>query len=561
MKFNTQPVMKPLFAALLVTLPGLVNAQPDLPGAGAILRQSQPAASPSPSSTRTDLTIDREADVKLPPDASFQVTSIRITGNKKIATETLHALVADSEGGDLNLVQLTVLAARITAHYRSQGYPLARAIIPAQTIRAGIVEFQIIEAHYGKISLDNRSPVSDALLLATLSPLQIGEVVQQQELDKTLLLLSDVPGVLVNAKLNAGEIVGTSDLEVSTRTSPAVYGNIGLDNYGSRYTGKSRIYGSVNIINPLNQKFSNVLSLGALKSDGGLSYGRIAYESVVNGQGTRLGASYLMLRYALGAPLATLKVNGTAMVRSLWVKQPLMRSRDINLYGQIQYDNKQLKDRVDTTGIRTDRYLDNLTLSLAGDALLLGGINSWSLGWTSGRVGFGDSAAQLTDAATAKTQGEFSKWNANLTRLQSLSPRSALYLSLSGQWSNTNLDAAEKMSAGGPSAVRAYDTGALSGDTGYLAVAEWRQDMGAAWGGQWQALAFMDSARVTLNKKLWPQATSTNNATLSGAGIGLNWVGSQWSAKSYVATALGPTPALVPTNNAWRAWVEVSRRF
>ena len=117
------------------------------------------------------------------------------------------------------------------------------------------------------------------------------------------------------------------------------------------------------------------------------------------------------------------------------------------------------------------------------------------------------------------------------------------------------------MSAGGPNTVRAYDIGAVSGDTGYTAVAEWRQDMGPAWGGQWQALAFMDSAHLTVNKKLWPQATATNNATLSGAGIGLNWVGPQWRAKSYVATALGPTPALVPTNNDWRAWVEVSRQF
>ena len=136
-----------------------------------------------------------------------------------------------------------------------------------------------------------------------------------------------------------------------------------------------------------------------------------------------------------------------------------------------------------------------------------------------------------------------------------------MYLAVSGQWASGNLDASHKMLAGGPYTVRAYDMGAVSGDTGYLAVAEWRQDMGPAWGGQWQALAFIDSARVTVNKNLWPQASAANSATLSGAGVGLNWAGPQWSAKSYLATALGPTPALVPTHNAWRAWVEVSRRF
>lgn len=560
MTLNTQPVLKPLLSALLVAFPVLVNANTVVPGAGAILQQSQPATLPLPSSTGADLTINREPDVKLPSSAPFLVNTIRITGNKKIATATLQALVADGEGKSLTLEQLGALASRITEYYRSQGYPLARAIVPAQTVRAGTVEIQIIVARYGKVILDNRSRVGDALLLATLSQLQIGEDVQQQGLDKTLLLLSDIPGVLVNAKLNPGDAVGTSDLEVSTKSGPAVSGNIGLDNYGSRYTGKPRVNASVNIIDPLNLKFSNLLSLSALSSGGGLNYGRMAYESVVNGQGTRLAGSYSMLRYELGEPLAALKVNGTAMVMSLWIKHPLVRSRDVNVYGQIQYDGKQLKDRIDTSGIRTDRHLDNWTLSLAGDALLLGGTNAWSLGWTSGRVGFNDSAAQLADAATAKTQGGFYKWNANLTRLQSLSPKVALYLALSGQWANTNLDSAEKMSLGGPSTVRAYDAGALSGDSGYLGTAELRYDLGLGWNGQWQTVAFVDAAGATVNKNVW--AAGTNSATLSGAGVGLNWAGpNQWRARGFIARRIGVTPTLVAESGATRAWVEINKGF
>jgi len=38
------------------------------------------------------------------------------------------------------------LAARITDFYHSHGYPLARAMIAAQAIRAGVVEIEIIEA-------------------------------------------------------------------------------------------------------------------------------------------------------------------------------------------------------------------------------------------------------------------------------------------------------------------------------------------------------------------------------------------------------------------------------
>lgn len=561
MRFDTKRVMKPRFAALLVAFPVLAAAQmaqPVAPGAGAILQQIQPATPPAPAPSGTGLTIERADGAELPGSAPFLVKTLQITGNTLLDTPTLHALVADAEGKSLTLSQVGELAARITGYYQSRGYPLARAIIPAQTIAAGIVRIEVIEARYGQISLDNRSRVSDPLLQSTLSPLQSGQVIGQTELDRTLLLLSDIAGVLVAATLKPGEAVGTSDLLVNTTPGPAVTGNLVLDNYGNGYTGRARIGGTVNVINPLQH--GDVLSMSGLSSGSGLNYGLITYESLLNGQGTRVGGSYAALRYELGEPLAALKANGSAQVTSLWAKHPLVRSRDANLYGQIQYDGKQLKDRIDTSGIRTDRHLDNWTLSLAGDALLLGGINSWNMGWTSGRVDFDDSAAQLADAATARTQGGFSKWNANLTRLQSLSPKNALHLAFSGQWANTNLDAAEKMSVGGPSTVRAYDVGALSGDTGYLATAEFRHDLGSAWNGRWQAVAFVDTARVTVNKNVW--VAGTNSATLSGAGVGLNWAGpNQWRAKAYIATRLGEAPTLVASSASTRAWVEISKGF
>jgi len=148
----------------------------------------------------------------------------------------------------------------------------------------------------------------------------------------------------------------------------------------------------------------------------------------------------------------------------------------------------------------------------------------------------------------------------NLARLQNLSAKNALYFALSGQWANSNLDAAEKMIVGGPSTVRAYDVGALSGDTGYLATAELRRDLGTAWSGRWQAVAFVDTAHITVNKDTW--VAGKNSATLSGAGIGLNWAGTnQWRAKAMVATQLGSTPTLVESNTSTRTWVEISKGF
>jgi len=132
----------------------------------------------------------------------------------------LHALVADAEGQSLTLLQLHERVIRLTRYYQSYGYPSRALSFRNSSSKAGSVRIEIIEARYGRVLLDNGSRVHDPFLLATLSPLQSGQTISQGALDHSLLLLSDVPGVTVNATLKPGEAVGTSDLVVGTAPTP-----------------------------------------------------------------------------------------------------------------------------------------------------------------------------------------------------------------------------------------------------------------------------------------------------------------------------------------------------
>jgi len=552
-------LVKPFFALTLVAFPTLANAQGVVPSAGVFLQLIQPVIPPA-ASKGGGLTVERRDGTNLPSSAPFLVQTLEITGNTLFAKATLHALVADSEGKILNLTQLGELAARITLYYQSRGYPLARAMIPAQAIVTGIVRIEVHEATYGKISLENRSRVKEALLESALAPLQRGKIIGQTELDRALLQIADIPGVVVSAILKPGDVVGTSDLLVSTTPSPMIQGNIIVTNYGDHYTGRLPIRATVNLINPLQH--GDVLSFTGLSSGRYLNYGSVAYEFALKGQGTRVGGSYTALRYELGAPLASLNAHGTAQVGSLWAMRPLVRSRSVNLYGRIQYEAKQLTDRIDVAAIRTDRHLDNWTGNLGGDLSHLGSDNSWNLNWTSGRVGLDDNTAQLADEATAKTQGGFSKWNVSLARWQNVSQQNSLYLAFYGQWTTTNLDSAEKLSVGGPASVRAHDVGTLSGDAGYLVIGEFRHDLGSGAGssGRWQTVAFVDTAHVKVNAHAWH--AGPNEATLTGVGIGINWTGlKQWRSKAYIATQIGSTPILLNNSASTRVWIEINKGF
>lgn len=556
-------MIKPICAGLLLGLAPLVAYAADQvtpPGTGSILQQIQPVKPAAPSSAGTGLTIEDQGGSQLPPGAEFSVNTIQISGNTKFGTETLHKLVADVEGKTLTLAKFGDVVERITDYYHGHGYPLARAIVPAQTIQGGVIRVVVIEARYGRVDLDNRTRVRDSLLQKTLSSLQPGQAVAQAPLDHALLLLSDTPGVTPIATLRPGEATGTSDLLVKAEPTAPVTANTTLDNDGNRYTGRARFSATVSFIDPLRD--GDVLSLSGLTSGGGMDFGSLSYETLLNGLGTRLGGSFSALHYALGDGLNALDAHGTAQVGSIWVKQPFMRTRDANVYGQIQFDRKQLDDRIGASNLVTNRHLDNLTASLSGDwrdALLAGGVGSWDIGLTAGRLGFDDATAELADAATARTSGGFVKGNTTVAYLQSLPYRNALYLTLAGQWSNGNLDSAEKMVAGGPYTVRAYDIGALSGDTGVLGSFEFRHELGK-WLGQWQAVAFVDSQHITVNKTPWQ--LGDNSATLEGAGVGVTWLGTGgWNAKIDVAAPFGSTPELVGHNNSARVWAECGKAF
>jgi hemolysin activation/secretion protein len=138
--------------------------------------------------------------------------------------------------------------------------------------------------------------------------------------------------------------------------------------------------------------------------------------------------------------------------------------------------------------------------------------------------------------------------------------KDSLYLTYAGQWANTNLDSSQKLSIGGVNTVRAYRMGAISGDTGHAFNAEWRHELGRAFGGQWRGLAFVDTAQITVNKSPWVQGENT--ATLSGAGVGLGWSGpSKWNGRATVAYPLGSIPAVVNTSASPIGWIEVRTGF
>ena len=317
MAFNTRAPnpLKPLLAACVLTLSQWSLALAEvIPDTGSILQQMQEVAPAQPSSNDTGLKLETPAVKALPMTEAFEVKAIELFGNHAFTTEVLQALVSNAIGTNITLPELDALATRITDYYHSHGYPLARAYIPAQTIATGTVRIEILEAHYGTINLDNHSQVKDSLLQATIAPLKSGQPITQNKMDNALLLLSDIPGVHSLATLKPGTDVGSSDLDIKVDATPRVSGNLSADGYGNRYTGRVRGGATVDVNNALH--IGDVLSLSGMTAGDNMNYGRLSYEALLNGKGTRLGASYFILNYALGDTMQAINASGTAQIAS-----------------------------------------------------------------------------------------------------------------------------------------------------------------------------------------------------------------------------------------------------
>ncbi len=543
----------PAVAGLPVALPAA--AQVVAPDAGQLLEQVRPPlpvpeAAPAPAP---------EVAPAAPADAGprFRVNRLQVTGATVFTEAQLRALVDDVENTEVTLSELSERAGRITRFYRDRGYILARAVVPQQEVADGTVEIRVIEGRLGTVTQPPQSVVGGAAL-APLQALKAGEIARAGTLERSLLLLSDLPGVVVSSTLKPGTAPGTSDLLVDVARGAFVTGSVDLDANGDRFTGRTRAGGTLNLNNPL--RLGDQLSFRGRSSGDGLNFLSGSYTVPINGYGTRIGASVSELQYALGDTLAAVGFEGKARTVSGVLLQPLVRSRRANVNAEIDFDDVTLEDRVQSTSTAIDKSVKVWNLGLSGNWLDdWRGSTVWSLQYSDGRLALDPTTAAI-DAASARAAGSFSKWGYSLRRLQGITATTSLWLSVSGQVAGKNLDSSQKMSLGGANGVRAYPQGEGFGDQGYVATVELRRTLPVPVPGLWEAGLFYDHGRIDLNKNPW--TTAANTRTLTGAGLGLTgaW-GAGWSVRASIAWRTGDELPRADGDRRPRGWLQISKAF
>ncbi len=542
------------FAAALL-LPGLVHAQP-IPGAGQSMRDIETVRPSLPAATAPQIDIAPAEPAPASPDEAgprVTVSAFAIEGNAAIPAARLAPLLGDLVGGELSFGDLQQAANRITTYYREHGYVLARAYLPRQDIEHGIVRIAVVEGRYGQIELHNRTRVLDRALRQPLASLQPGEIAHGNRLERSLMLLNEIPGVDAKGTLRPGAEPGTTDLVIDAERGRFATGSIELDNFGDPLTGRYRATGSVDVNAPL--RVGDRFSLRGLTSNTNQRYYRASYQLPVGPASTRIGIAYSDMDYRIGRDLKDLRYHGGADVRSAFVTQPLLRSRRASLDAQVVYENKHLRDVYGAFDVVNDKTVDLWSFGVSGnqqDTFGGGGRSGFSATLGIGHLSGND---PFDMDYYVHTQGQFAKLNVSALRLQALGSRLQLYIQLSAQLSSRNLDASEKFSLGGPYGVRAFALGAGSGDQGWQATAELRHLVAPGW----QLSAFADTGRIQLSKQRWSR--ERNTVQLSSLGIGASWFGTRRQASVTAALPVGYTDPVASATRSPSIWFQAAQYF
>jgi hemolysin activation/secretion protein len=443
-----------------------------------------------------------------------------------VPTELLLPLVSDKIGQTVSLDDLNAIGARVAEAYRDRGYALAQVVIPPQDVTSGDVTFTVLEGKIGhvRVNVAAGAPIRESAVVARLAAIRPGEPLRQRDLERTMLLLSDLPGLRVTSSIEAGSVPGTVDLTVNVEAARRWEFAVSGDNYGAAPAGRVRL----GMVGRLNSPFGigdnlDVNLLAAERAD--TLYGRIGYDAPINSLGTRAGIAYSHLYYYLGQDFSALDAHGYADVITASISQPLIRSRGQNLLLRGSLEYRSLTDRIDTAGTDDHQKLfaANVGLSYEGrDNLLGGGFNSAEVQLTLAHLRIDSALESALDQGPGgrNTQGNSVRLTMQANRLNAITERASVFVGVSGQWANENLDSSSRITLGGPRAVRAYSPDEAVVDEGLIGTASLRYAIFPTL----TASVFFDIGVGRYNAR--PIAgQGANTVTRSGAGLGLFWTG------------------------------------
>ncbi|WP_244850609.1 ShlB/FhaC/HecB family hemolysin secretion/activation protein [Caballeronia sp. SL2Y3] len=496
---------------------------------------------------------DAEAVVqKSMPAASDAVASASRASVQVIPAEGPDALVvkqmldADMKKlGDVpqSLKEVNRWSDVLTTALRQGGFPLGQVLMTDADWRAaqkgGQSQFTVFPGRIRKIVVNNKSRVADARLQRLITHALCGSegvngvcVLRTSRLERATQLLQDLPGVALDGapRFSPGAATGEVDVTFNiAQQGKPVRADLILDNKGVESTGTYRMGVTASANNLFHA--GDAYAFTVTSTDKKMWTGSLTGSAPIFDDGLRMTGGVSRQQYFINAGTP---VKGVATTAQAGVQYPFARGLDANVWGGASLLHSQTSTDLTDYHAITHSKLDSIQLSLTADngeraRALRTNLAAGQIALTLGHQRNDDPSDPVTQRS-----GNYAKLSSNAFGTYALSKSGNLFVSgrVSAQLASRNLDASEKLSLGGPDAVRAYRADEGSADEGVVASVGLYQRFPVATGHQLQVGLFNDFAYGRVNHSPWdhwentyPGVTGvTNNRVLAGYGVSVDWL-------------------------------------
>ena len=372
--------------------------------------------------------------------------------------------------------KLNQIAARITERYRKEGYLLSYAVVPPQSVQAGIVRIAVLEGQITSLQVEGAGPGRGAIEAAA-APLLKEVPLRATTLERAIGLIRDMPGfTVVDVRLaRSNRNPALHSLKIIVARNP-VRALAYSDNRGIDKAARLRFYSSV--------AFSSVATAGdEIRFDlftmpgkhQRYVYGQVAAAMPIGRDGLRL---------SLGASAGDLhqrtdnRIDGATRNLSAQLSYPLLRSRALTMVGKVSINDWRGVGDLDQIGNQRDRlrvarigfdFSNESKTRLNGEFAVSRGLGFDAM------TKVGDPLASRPDAS-----GRFTKAAFAVQVVRPVSDNATLQLAMAGQYSDRPLLSVEEFALGGSRFGRAFDFNELTGDRGIAAGIEGAYRLGDA---------------------------------------------------------------------------------
>jgi len=370
----------------------------------------------------------------------------------------------------VTLGQIEAVANKITGFYRERGFILAKAFIPKQRVRDGVVSLTLLLGMLGEVSIKNND-MYDAETLRSVFDDLLTKPVTNKAVEENLFIINSFPGINVDGYFEPGYQVGDTRLNINVKNEARYNANLRADNHGTDESGLYRFYADFQVNNLLG--IADYMKIGLLqaKSPNNTTYWQLAFESNFFSPRFRAGIESSRNQFVVNQTISSNSdLSGEVNVLGLYGKYIQKRGRTENSGYELRAET--IKSDVQI-GSFTDKNDELRHISIKYNLDYLNDENKrlheGSIKYTRGKF------------ETGKEKGQDENYNilsGNYTLLTFLQvpfteSASRFIFRSNLQYSGTNLSAIARFSLSGPTRVRGFSPSFFTADDALYFGTDW----------------------------------------------------------------------------------------